>query len=386
MSATTRGLAPLVGHEELRERLGRSVHRGRLPPSLLFHGPEGVGKQRLALWLARRLQCLSPAGPAPCGECRGCRLVHKLEHPDVYWFFPLPRPSGASGSKLQEKLEDARLEALEERRQDPLEPVRHEGSTGIYLAAVREMRSKAARRPAMGPRRVFVVGNAEQMVPQAANPEAANAFLKLLEEPPDDCFVLLTSSRPGSLLATIRSRVLPLRVTPLREEEPVRKFLVDHAGASEEDARRTARMARGSIGRALRLLTPEEQERRDAATELLRAAVQGRAGERRERAVLYGPAGARGEFSRVLETAVELLRDLMGVVTDHPELVFDRERAEEILGDLRPSTAGLLEAQHALEEARRLARGNVNPQVVSAVLLEEMATALADTERRRRAG
>lgn len=368
-----------MGHRDLRRRLGTSVHEGRLPPSLLFHGPPGVGKQRLALWLAARLQCGSPEGPEPCGACRGCRLVRRLEHPDVHWFFPLPRPSGASGSKLREKLEEARMEALEERREDPLLPVDHEGSTGIYLAAVQEMRAKAARRPAMGPRTVFVVGDAEQMVPQAANPEAANAFLKILEEPPRDCFVAITSSRPGALLATVRSRVLPLRTPPLRDDATVGQFLAEHTDASTEEAERAARMARGSIGRALRLLTPEERERRDEAAELLEVALRGRPGDRRARAVCYGPAGARGEFSRVLEIAVELVRDLASVTTGHPELAFDVERAREILGDRRPSPAALLAAREALEDARSLARGNVNPQVVSAVLLEKMSEALTDS-------
>jgi len=85
----------------------------------------------------------------------------------------------------------------------------------------------------MGRRSVFVVGDAEAMVPQAASQQAANAFLKLLEEPPDDTYLVLTSSRRSALLPTVRSRVVGVRVPPLREEE-VADFLVDHAGAEPE--------------------------------------------------------------------------------------------------------------------------------------------------------
>jgi hypothetical protein len=205
-----------------------------------------VGKQRLALWLAALLQCDEAGAPAsgagePCGECRSCRLARRLEHPDIHWFFPLPRPKGAgSREKLREKLEEARMEALERRRREPLARVSEEGSTGIYLAAVQEMRDRASRRPAMGPRSIFVVGEAEAMVPQAANPEAANAFLKLLEEPPEDTYVVLTSSRPGALLPTIRSRVLSLPVSPLSDREIIRDFLAEHAGADRDEAERAA--------------------------------------------------------------------------------------------------------------------------------------------------
>ena len=82
-------IAPLYGHEEFRDRLRESLQRGALPSSLLFTGPRGVGKQRLALWLAQLLLC-ERAG-APCGECRHCKFALDLTHPDLHWFFPRPR-------------------------------------------------------------------------------------------------------------------------------------------------------------------------------------------------------------------------------------------------------------------------------------------------------
>lgn len=361
-------LPPLVGHRDLRERLARSAGAGRLPSSLLFYGPEGVGKQRLGLWMARLLQCDELSA---CGECRGCRLARRLEHPDVHWFFPLSRPSG-SRDQLREKLEEARMEALEEVREDPLQPRRREGATGIYLAAVQEIRSRASHRPAMGPRSVFVIGDAEEMVPQAANPEAANAFLKVLEEPPEDTFIFLTSSRPGSLLPTIRSRVLSLRVPPV-DESDVRGFLEEEAGIDPEEARRLAGMSRGSIGRALRLLTDAEREIREEAADLLRLAVRGSRAERLRHAVQVSPAGARGAFTEVLSAAEELVRDLLAAVTDGPERAFDASRAEEILDGRRPHPHDLVRAAESLDDARRMADANVNPQAVTAVLLEELA-------------
>lgn len=364
-------LPPLVGHEALRARLADAARAERLPSSLLFYGPEGVGKQRLGLWLARLLQCDRRSA---CGECRGCRLALRLEHPDVHWFFPLPRPGGSRG-KLRDRLEEARMEAIGEVRENPLEPRRREGATGIYLAAVQEIRSRASRRPAMGPASVFVVGDAEEMVPQAANPEAANAFLKVLEEPPEDTYVFLTSSRPGALLPTIRSRVLSLRVPPV-DGEVVRRFLEEHAGRDPDRARRVADMSQGSIGRALRLLTEEEREIRREASELLRLAVRGSRSERLRHAVHASPAGARGDFRDVLTTAQELVRDLLAAVTADADRAFDPERVQAILDGHRPHPHALIRAADRLGEARRLADANVNPQAVTAVLLEELAEAL----------
>jgi len=367
-----RSLPPLTGHEEIRERLARAADRGRLPQSLLLHGPEGVGKQRLGLWLGRRLLC--ETGTA-CGECRACKLALHLEHPDLHWFFPLPRPRGVSGrARLREKLEEARMEELARRRDEPLAPLPEEGATGIYLAAVDEIRSRAARRPAMGRRSVFVVGDAEAMVPQAASQQAANAFLKLLEEPPDDTYLVLTSSRRSALLPTVRSRVLGVRVAPLREEE-VADFLVEHAGAEPELARRVARRAHGSIGRGLRSLSGDGSEARELASDLLRAALSGGAAAGYEVAVRIPPAGARGEFSETLAAAVELVRDLLAASLAGEETTFDPEIGR-LAGDRVPPPHGLVRSVELLEEARARAHGNVNPQAIAAGLVSELAREL----------
>src|SRR5207245_8808255 len=85
----------------------------RLPQALLFEGPSGVGKQRLALWLAQALVCERAGGKAGgearegCGECQQCKLVLKLSHPDVHWFVPL-EPSKKSGDA------DKQVELVEE--------------------------------------------------------------------------------------------------------------------------------------------------------------------------------------------------------------------------------------------------------------------------------
>lgn len=344
-----------------------------MPQSLLFRGPEGVGKQRLALWTAELLLCQE--GEA-CGRCRSCRLAERLEHPDLHWHFPLPRPKGVPRHKLREKLEEARSEALEHRRRFPLRPEPVAGPTGIYLAAVEEMRVQASRRPAMGNRAVFVVGDAEQMVPQAANPEAANAFLKLLEEPSPHISLIVTSSRPGALLSTIRSRTLAVRVPPL-DREDVDRFLREEAGMSAEEAVRVAPRAQGSIGRALRIAAGLESGERAIAEGMLKAALSPRASEALRQAARLSSVGARGEFAGALRTLAELLRDLLGLSLGQEDLAFEAEVIRELVGARLPAPEGVAEALGHVEEALEEAAGNVNPQAIAATLLLELRGALA---------
>lgn len=369
----------VFGHEDVRRDLARAVARNELPGSILIHGPTGVGRQTLARWLARLLVCQDPDTDGPCGECRACRLALDLQHPDVHWFFPLPRPKGASSpEKLADALEEARFEGLEERRQDPLYQPPADQPAGLYLAQVRTLRKLGSTRPAMGPRQVFIVADAELLVPQEASHEAANALLKLLEEPPPATTLILTATEPDALIPTIRSRLLPVRLRPFPEPE-VRAFLEERTDAEEDTIRLAARLGRGSIGRALAFLPDEDgQSRADTlrstARRWLEAALAPSGTARFAAAHGERPSGARGAFGETLDFLGLWLRDLAAVAAGAEDAVVDvdavnalkqlagRVRAEEVPWAIR-----------RVETARDAGRINANPQLTLATLLNDLA-------------
>jgi DNA polymerase III subunit delta' len=368
---------PLFGHTAARAALGRAVAAGNLPQSILLHGPAGIGKERFGLWLAQLLVCEAPAeGAEPCGRCHPCRLAERLQHPDIHWFFPLPRPEAGSPEKLREKLQELRAAELETRRANPLRLPSFERPPAHFLAAIQTLQRLAGSRPAMGARKVFVVGDAELMVPQESSPEAANAFLKLLEEPPADTTLILTTERPGALLPTILSRVLPVRLGLLGEAELV-EFLTRSGAAPEPEARRVASIARGSIGRALRLLPGAEgtgtlEKCRQQARELLEAALSSNPVPRLAAAHAAPPAGARGPFLAVLDALGEWLRDLSALAADASEQVLNRDGADFLarcISSAGVHPLGAARGLRRLDEARARAEGNVNPQLILADLL-----------------
>jgi len=210
-----------------------------------------------------------------------------------------------------------------------------------------------------------VIGEAERLVPQASSPEAANALLKVLEEPPPDTYFILTAAEPASLLPTIRSRLVQLRVRRLRTAEVVR-FLteVPQPPLAEAEAKRRADLAGGSIGDALAEAGGVSDA--EAARALLDAATRG-ATTRLRYALGVKPYGGRGDFSAALAATAELLRDRLAERLRHP----DSGRA----GD--PPAAGVLEAIREIERAAKLARGNVNPQLIVADLTRRLGEHLA---------
>ena len=165
-------LVPLYGHERPTQRLAEMAGRGTLPSSLLLHGPQGVGKQRLALWLGQLLLCTGER--PPCAKCQGCRYSSALTHPDLHWVFPAPRP------KDGEPDDEDRAAAVADRMANGGLYPPPSGGDAIYVATVRAILRSAAMSPAIARRKVFVLGDAERMVPQEGAEAAANAFLKLL--------------------------------------------------------------------------------------------------------------------------------------------------------------------------------------------------------------
>lgn len=360
------GYLDLFGHDELRRQISRAVERGRLAQSLLLHGPRGVGKQRLALWTAATLNCRG-SGTRPCGACSNCRLSARLEHPDIHWFFPGPRPRRAtSPEQLQQKLEDQRAEALEQRRANRLYVEEEEGATGIYIGAVHTMRRLAQKSPAVGPTKVLVIGRAEGLVPQMGSHEAANALLKLLEEPPSDTTLILTTDVPGALLPTIRSRVQSIRV-PALPIDRVATFLHQTLGLQPDEAMRLARLSGGAIGRALALHEADNEERSEYAIELVRALLDEGVQTRLASAHRFRPFGARGAFARLLSEARALLRDLLAASAGSEETALPR-LAADLAGERLPDLPRIIQGLEALEVAQQLVERNVNPQLIVANL------------------
>jgi DNA polymerase-3 subunit delta' len=343
-------LHPLHGHEALRRRLSHAVAGGRLPQSLLLEGPPGVGKQRIALWLAQRLVCEAPTDEGePCETCPPCRLTLKLSHPDVHWFVPIELQSpGGDADRQVEAAEELLGEVLAARRDQPLygPPA---GMASHPLASVRLLLRRLALRPALGGPRVFVLGDAERLRPQTGIEAAPNALLKALEEPPPDTYFVLTAADPGALLPTIVSRVVRVRVARVPDSVAA-AFAQSAMNSSASDSKAMAYTAGGCIGRIVANLDGGSGPR-EAASRFLAAARKGPL-ERYGQALSQPPFEARGAFTEMLDSLLERLRDEAAAGGD---------------------TGRLVEAISRVLDTRTLARGNVNPQLLAAVLADDLS-------------
>jgi DNA polymerase-3 subunit delta' len=361
-------LPPLVGHHELRRRLAQAVRKNRLPQVLLLAGPAGVGKQRLALWLAQLMLCESP-GDDPCGACRPCRLVAGLSHPDLHWFVPIARPKASEPDKQVDEASQAIAAALDERRNQPLYGP-SDGMASHGIASVRLLQRRASLTSVEGGARVFIIGEADRLVSQEASQEAANALLKLLEEPPAGSLFVLTTVDAQRLLPTIRSRSVLLRLGGVADQE-MRGFISSELRPlpSPVEVDRRVAAAEGSIGRALKA-GDDSGKAQQAAERLIEAVMQGN-GSSFEQALKQPPWSARGDFTAMLDALAETLSEATRANFGHAPR---RPVPRALHGYRYPDR--LVKALEHVEDAREAAWGNVNPQILLAVLGEELAEIL----------
>jgi len=210
------------GNSRVKKILIKALQKNRVPNSLLFCGPEGVGKRDTALVLAKALNCQQRKDDA-CEACASCKAVNAGNFPDVMEIQP-------EGNVL--KIEQMRL-----------------------------LRDIAYFKPMTGKRRVFIVAEAEKMTE-----EAANSLLKILEEPPLFSYIILMTHNPFLLLQTIKSRCQILNFLPISKED-IEKILKDK-GYETGKARVLSLIVRGNLKQALTLEWEEVQERRRQAWQL----------------------------------------------------------------------------------------------------------------------
>jgi DNA polymerase III subunit delta' len=255
----------IVGNERTKRILKLALERGRLPNSLLFAGPEGVGKRQTALTLAKALNCRRLSADS-CDECDACRAIDEGRFPDVM-----------------------EIEA----------PIKE-----ITIEQVRLLKQMAYLRPLSGKKRVFILIDAENV-----NVHSANSLLKVIEEPPPLSHIILLTASPFLLLPTIRSRCRTLAFAAMADED-VERVLRDR-DLREDQARIIALLVGGNLRRALELDWEDVQTRKEESWRLFEGLLSG------DRASLFLdrfgtlPKAVLEDFRETLELFSSFARDIL---------------------------------------------------------------------------
>ncbi len=242
------------GNDTLKAELAGLVHSGQMPHALMFHGKTGSGKLRIALATARMLLCANPSAGDLCGMCSPCKKTAKLSHPDLHFLFPIIGSEYTSDDyvaawreviirhpeiDLQAWLEQGDFESKSKNLQGNL-------STRNILNGMHKLSFKSYE----GGNKVLVI-----WLPELMGKEG-NRLLKLIEEPPENTYIILVTEQMGAILPTILSRTQLFKVDAYREEEVV--DILAEGGIAPEQAQKIAPVVQGNVNEAFKIATSTE--------------------------------------------------------------------------------------------------------------------------------
>lgn len=334
---------PVLGHEWAVRALVASSAADRIAHAYLFTGPHAIGKTTLARVFAQALQC-TETNP-PCGECIACQKIARDRHPDVQIIEGVP-----VGFKFDEK--------------SPVPPRANDREPRVLkIDQIRALQHDLSLSPFEGRYKIAILRRFEE-----ANEEAANAFLKTLEEPPAHVRLLLTARDASLLLPTIASRCQVLALRPLAIER-VESALIERWQVERKSARLLARLSAGRLGWAVRAsadrsLLKVRSAHLDALIDLLQ---EGRA----ERLMRAGDlAKDSEELPGLLELWLSWWRDVLLIQNGDGARITNVDREDALRK--HASRFALKEVQGALKSVRATARylsQNVNARLAMENLL-----------------
>lgn len=353
------------GHDKAVGTLARSLESGRMAHAWLFAGPTHVGKMTLALDLARMVNCaVEEVCNRPCGECRQCQRITNSLHADVR----IISQGGSAGGATRR--------------------------TAISVEQIREAQREAVLKPYEGRYRVFIIEDAENFTQ-----EAANALLKMLEEPPEDViFVLLASEvrensedesagfttysadygqdrvaallesvpQVGGILPTILSRCQTLELRPL-PASTVQRELERRFNRSSDEATEIARLSKGRLGWALQAASdPQILTRRNERLDEIEAVLTGRLDEKfayaERQAASFGRR--REAVYDELQLWLDWWRDVLVIREGNGDLALNLSRLDALKSAASSCTSTqVVGAIRAIQETTSMLESNVNPRL-----------------------
>ncbi len=338
-----------LGNRVIVTTIRQLLADSRLPQTLLFAGPEGVGKATLARLIAAAFHC-QHAGPDPCGKCPFCRRIREadLSLPDYRRLFEERAKMPPDKRRDNPLVVSTHADFLIFPPDGPLEQ--------ISIDQVRRLKESAQFASAQGRRRLFLVDRSHRI-----DPAAANSLLKTLEEPPPHLTLVLTAENAYDLLPTIRSRCVPFYFAPLSPEE-MERFLTSRTEIAPAARSKLRSWAQGSPGRALSIDIPAYEQRREAMLSILRTRAGAPFGDLLRHTETLGRSRHQ-TLETQLETLYDLLHDLVHLKHGTTAIINDDIRQDLASLASRLDFDWLASATRQVDELDALSRRNIQKQI-----------------------
>ncbi len=257
----------VIGQDRVKRILRTAIRHRRVAHAVLLWGPEGAGKEALAIEFAAVLLCRTQSDTA-CGVCPSCKKMSLLQHPNVKLIFPLPgsdQGKNDDGEPVEGEVVEEIRKQTAAKAENPYLPIQIPKAKVIRIKSIREIKKESSLSSAEAGKKIFILFEAD-----ALNDEAANALLKVLEEPLPDVHFILVTSRKDALKQTIISRCQPIQCSLLSDDE-IASALVQRHGLPADQAVVAARLSDGNFRRAFDIVHSDLHRYRNDAVLFLRS-------------------------------------------------------------------------------------------------------------------
>jgi DNA polymerase-3 subunit delta' len=317
------GFNDFIGNESAVASVRQMLRHERFPHAVIITGAQGSGKYTLAQMIAKTMNCLTPpansAVPDFCGACANCRSIAEADALEVHC---------AEAVEAREALRETdrkETRIFVQTHPDVLVVPPDPPQLMIKVDQVRRVTETIYFRPANGRRRIYIFTGSAFMK------EAANALLKVLEEPPEFATIFLLTSNAGELLPTIRSRSIMIQLAPLPVAELESLLAKGQPSLGDKQRRLVARLAEGAYGRAQSFdLTAYLAARTEALTVLHAARSEDHSALFKTTEAYRAGAEGKEKTTQLVRTLYSLLEDLMYIESGTPELIKNLDIAADL--------------------------------------------------------
>lgn len=317
----------IVGQEQLKEHLQNAIAMNKVSHAYIINGERNAGKEFIAKVFAMALQCEKKEAE-PCGECRSCKQALSNNQPDIIY-------------------------------------ISHEKPNTIGVEDIRaQINNDIVIKPYSSPRKIYIVNEGEKMTPQAQN-----ALLKTLEEPPEYAVILILTTNVEALLPTVLSRCVVLNMKPV-SDALVKKYLMEQLGVPDYKANICVAFARGNIGKAKLLASSEEFEKvKDEAISLVKNINDMEIHEIVK--AIKKISEYKFDVNDYLDILMAWYRDVLffKATKDVNSLVFKEEIQQIMRVSDRSTYEGIETIVNALQSAKKRLEANVNFDLTMELLL-----------------
>ena len=264
----------IIGQERVIGILKNIITGKNLAHAYIFYGKEGVGKDAAAIELAKVLNCDNPVnGNEACDKCKPCLEIQKFSYPLFKFVTAIPGTDESDNDTnmlagLKEDQYENYIDELKKKSEDPYYKINIDGANNIKISTIRNLKRSIYLTGLAGKYKTYIISNCDKM-----NVASSNSLLKILEEPPANSILILTTSKLNSLLPTINGRCQKIKFDSIQKSEMIEYLRKKDSELKESEINFYTELSEGSISKLNSILDTQYLELRENVIEVLRAIV-----------------------------------------------------------------------------------------------------------------